>query len=105
MTTSLLLSALMVGAPGPKAPPKQPAKLTGEWVRADLICKFDPDGKVLVRQPGQDWRLHSAYTLDRAADPARIDWDLDPDWPDGLKGIAKVEGDKLTICLGNGKPS
>ena len=121
MTTSLLLSALLLGAPGLKAPPKQPLDLAGEWVResitfdgqsrspkgADLTYKFDQDGKLLIRRPGEEWRPHSAYTLDRTADPVGIDWDFDPDRPDGMKmkGIVKAEGDALIICLSNAEPS
>jgi uncharacterized protein (TIGR03067 family) len=121
MTTSLLLSALLLGAPGSKAPPKQPVDLAGEWVResltydgeprpvkgASLTYKFDPDGRWLIRWPGEEWRRHSTYTLDRTADPVGIDFDFDPDRPDGqkMKGIVKFEWDSLTICLSNAEPS
>ena len=122
MTTSLLLSALMLGAPGPTAPPKPPVNLDGEWVGETVVhegesrppkgagrrtYKFGPDGRGLIRGPGEEWRLHSTFALDRAADPVGIDFDFDPDRSRGLRmnGIVKVEGDALTICLSMAEPS
>jgi len=83
MTASLLLSAFIFGAPGSKSPPKQPVDLAGEWRTesttydgksgppkgADPTYKFDPDGKLLIRRPGEQWDLHSTFTLDRTTDP------------------------------------
>jgi uncharacterized protein (TIGR03067 family) len=120
VTSNLLLSLLIVGAPGPKDPPKQDVDLAGEWTKEsessagearpvlgkDLIFRFDPDGKCYVRRPGEKFALHSTYILDRTANPAGFDLDLYPDRPGRLvmRGIAKSAGDTLTNCLSNADP-
>ena len=104
--------AVVIGAPAKDAPKKEPPSIVGEWVgetgvrggKADnpppgASITFNNDGKVLMKEGGQDKAEEGSYKVDPKKDPAEID--ITP--PDGkgqtIVGIYKIEGDTLTICF------
>jgi len=110
--------ALVIGAPLTKDSPKKETSLVGEWVaqkattdgeerppsKAEAVFEFTADGKVIVRE-GKKQPDPADYKADPKKDPAEID--VTP--PAGaaaaaavMKGIYKIDGDTLTICLGRG---
>src|SRR4051812_28712661 len=118
MVRSFLLTAMVLAAPAPKEPPAKPGNLVGEWEKVGLsaegaardpkgpiLLRFDPDGKVYIRGPGEEPRLHATYTVDPSATRPAIDVDFDPGAAGPSRfcypGIFKADGDTLTICLGH----
>jgi len=109
--------ALTLGAPALKDPPKKPHNIVGEWVVESTMSAgkarpltgdplkyvFTTDGKWTVyrgeRKIGGDQR---GYFTDTKRDPPTIDLTTDTSDQETRKtlGIFKVEGDKLTLCIG-----
>jgi uncharacterized protein (TIGR03067 family) len=123
MSTQLILGlAVVVGAPvgKPDVKPAPPPSLVGEWAFdeswlfdgdiescAGRTIQFHADGKYLCRQDGKH-HGSGTYTFRTEANPAEVDWtETGMDKP--IRGIWKVEGDTLTICLTDpaqpGRPS
>jgi uncharacterized protein (TIGR03067 family) len=113
MCASLLLGVILaVGGVDAKDPPKKDApSIEGEWdgekaVRGGMErpvpdggikVTFTKDGKLVVKEGNKDPET-GTYTIDAKKSPAEID--LTPPKEDGTrKGIFKIEGDTLTICL------
>ena len=116
MTTSVLLAlAIAVAAPGTKNPPKKdPPALVGEWAGESGVEKgralalppgtgwvFTADGKSVLTLGGGAGSTEATYKADATKAPAELDLS---DGPKGkpLRGIFKVEGDTLTVCLVEG---
>jgi len=109
--------ALVVAAPGAKdAPKKDPPSIVGEWVGESGIrggkpdnppsgttITFTKDGKVLMKEGGDDKSHETTYTADPKKDPAEIDI-VPPAGEKGpaMVGIYKIEGDTLTLCFSTG---
>jgi uncharacterized protein (TIGR03067 family) len=115
MQTSLIIGlALAVSAPIPKDPPKKdPPSLIGEWLAESAIQGGKPDppppgatvtftkeGKFVVKE-GKDTRHEAEFTHDAKKDPAEIDISEGEPGKGSrtMKGIYKIEGDTLLICL------
>jgi uncharacterized protein (TIGR03067 family) len=111
VVVTLLLSAVL-GAPGPKDPPGKPDPIVGVWtleaigfrgeMRPDpdgLRWEFTADGKY-VRHRG-DKKSEFRYELGPKGEPRALDLLMIPDNPDTgvIRGICKVDGDRLTIAL------
>jgi uncharacterized protein (TIGR03067 family) len=118
MQTALLLgAAFALSAPALKDPPKKPHNIVGEWVVESMVTAgkarpqtaeplkyvFTADGKWLLyrgeRKVGDTQR---GYSTDTNKDTPTIDLTLDLSDQETRKtfGIYKVEGDKLTLCIG-----
>jgi uncharacterized protein (TIGR03067 family) len=109
MTSSLLLCALAVSAPGPKDAPKKESTIVGEWLiestvsdgqpersHPSLRYEFTADGRLIVRRDDEPTAVQY-YKVDPKADPPTIDV--------GEKahamvspGLFKLDGDKLLWC-------
>lgn len=118
MQTSLILGlALLVSAPIPKDPPKKDApSLFGEWVPESAVIggKVDPPppgstmtittkGRLVMKE-GKDEPVEMDFTFDPKKDPPEIDF-AEPRGGMGqkaLKGIYKLDGDTLMICIAMG---
>lgn len=104
--------ALAVGALGEKDAPKKDAPtIVGEWngekaVRGGnelpipdggIKVTFTADGKMLFKEGNKDEETGS-YKVDAKKNPGEID--ISPPKEGGeMKGIFKLDGDTLTICL------
>jgi uncharacterized protein (TIGR03067 family) len=120
MSATLLL-ALALAAPGPKDPPKKDAPApVGEWEVESVVIAgkpralgpnplyytFTADGKWHIhRAAGIPPATDRAYYFDPKADPPTIDLNHEPAEQEVrlTRGIYKIEGDTLTICLGRGR--
>jgi len=117
MQASLLIAlTLMVAAPAPKEPPKEPASVVGEWAASSVVVggkgqafperEFEyaltADGKFVVRKGKEGGE--GKYKLDPKKDPPEIDIFLEGDKADSptMQGIYKVDGDTLTLCVAPG---
>jgi len=115
MTPALLALAVAVAAPGPKDPPKKDSPaIAGEWAGESAVEKgrpirlppgtawtFTADGKSVLTLGGGAGSTDATYKADTTKAPAELDVS---DGPKGkpLRGIFKVEGDTLTVCLVEG---
>jgi uncharacterized protein (TIGR03067 family) len=110
MYPSLLAAlALSVGAPATKDAKKDPPSLVGVWeaekettggheraiAAGSLTIEFTADGKVSV-QEGAKRTGPVEYRIDPKRAPAEIDVT-----EMNMVGIYKVDGDTLTVCLGD----
>ena len=105
---ALIGLVVAVAAPAPKeaAPP-----LVGTWVCdgktlgavepvPDLVYEFTAGGILRVRFDGRPGQDHE-YRTDTTVKPAEIDW-LVTGTRQTMRGIFKVDGDRLTICWHDG---
>lgn len=118
MYSSLLVGlALVVGAPGAKEEPKkEAASIVGEWVgekavrggketpvpEGGITFTFTTEGKMMVSQGGKASQEAIAYKVDLKKKPAEISMEAPGD-KGTIKGIFKIEGDTLTLCIAQGK--
>jgi uncharacterized protein (TIGR03067 family) len=109
--------AVVLGAPAAKdAPKKEPPSIIGEWAGETGVrggkpdnpppgttITFSKDGKVLMKEGGDDKSQEGTYKADPKKDPAEIDI-VPPAIEKGptIVGIYKIEGDILTICFSMG---
>jgi uncharacterized protein (TIGR03067 family) len=118
MTSSVLVGlALVVAAPATKeTPAKDPPTLVGEWAGATGLrggkpdnpppgttLTFTADGKLLMKEGGDSKAEEGTYSADPKKAPAELD--ITPGGTEKaptIRGIYKVEGDTLTICLAIG---
>ena len=112
MSTQLLVGlALVVGAPALKPTPKvpDPPSLVGEWVVESWIADGEPEpcaGRTVTFSKGGAFVAHEngehlgagTFTCDPKSDPAEVDM-AEGGSPDPGKGIWKLEGDTLTLCM------
>lgn len=112
MTPAILALAVAVAAPAAKDPPKTDVTtIVGEWDAESAMSRGKPDnpppgttwtftaeGKSVLRIGGRDEPKDGTYKADPKKDPAEVDI---TDGPKGrpMRGIYKVEGDTLTLCL------
>jgi uncharacterized protein (TIGR03067 family) len=114
MTPVLLTLALAVAAPTTKDAKKDAPSIVGEWLAESAIesGKPDPpppgttwtfmaDGKSIITIGGAKGRDESSYTTDPKIDPPWLDVAASKGAA-AMKGIYKVEGDTLTLCLIDG---
>ena len=110
-TPVLVVLALAVGAPGPKPAAKDPVppSLVGEWTVESWVLDGQPEpcaGRTLtfvkagafVAQENGEHQGAGSYKCDPKTDPAEVD--MAEDGMEGpYKGIWKVDGDTLTLCV------
>lgn|SRR5262249_14793568 len=112
--TAVLVLSVAVSAPQLKdKPPKEPP-IIGEWARVGHLQAGQPVGpdnpshrQVFRADGGWEYyygtgKTHSdgmGFTTDPRQSPANIDIYLNRSTGDGWRGIYKVEGDTLTVCL------
>ena len=116
MNTFLFGLALVAGAPALKAPAKSESPILGLWsltewyingqqvgVADGSTTEFLPEGKRLLTQGRGQAADERGYKLHAKTSPAAIDYIRPSDGaqPDIFLGIYKVDGDTLTITLGN----
>jgi uncharacterized protein (TIGR03067 family) len=110
--------ALAVGAPAAKEDPKKnSSSLVGVWVAekgavggddraiqaGSVTIEFTADGKVGIREGGRQPDPVD-YHADPKKNPAEIDINGPPEMKDlNMRGIYRVEGDTLTLCLSRGE--
>jgi uncharacterized protein (TIGR03067 family) len=116
MQTSLMLGlALVVAAPAPKeAPKKDPPSLIGEWVPESAVhggmndppppgttITFTKEGKCVIKEGPDTERDSMTFTSDPKRDPPEIDINEPLGGMKGraMKGIYKIDGDTLLLCL------
>jgi uncharacterized protein (TIGR03067 family) len=112
MTPLFVGLALAVAAPaGKEAPKKEDPTLVGNWTVETVVksgkpapddkdggLDFTADGKAVLRDHGKN--IEGTYNSDPKKDPAELDITLEGGGMRvTLKGIFKVEKDKLTVCL------
>jgi uncharacterized protein (TIGR03067 family) len=113
MIPAVLALAVTLAAPAAKDGKKDPPSLVGEWAAETAVVggkldnpppgttwTFTADGKSVLQVGGGQAAGGSdaKYTTDAKKDPAQVDIS---DGPKGrsVKGIYKVEGDTLMLCL------
>ena len=112
MTPVLLTLTLTLAAPGPKDAKKDPPSLVGEWTAEGAVSRGKPDnpppgttwtfaadGKSVLRIGGGKEMVEGTYKTDPKKDPAEIDITPGIKKEGTMRGIYKVEGDTLTLCL------
>jgi len=108
--------AVVVAAPAPKeAPKKDPPSILGEWMPTTIVLggtkeeqtagslmTFTKEGKATMKE-GKDAKPDEmSYSIDPKQDPPHITLTQTDMGNLTLRGIYKLEGDSLTICLGIG---
>jgi uncharacterized protein (TIGR03067 family) len=110
MMPVLLFLALTAAAPQNEAKPTA-AALVGTWKaeavvmdgersepRPDVIWTFTAEGQSVLRVWADD-SMEGTYKADAAKDPPEIDISSGPKLGLPAKGLFRVEGDALTLCL------
>lgn len=107
------LLAIGVCCAGVAAKESDAEKLVGTWVAESgeqggekapedkikgLELTFAADGKVTLKSPKEPGKQKEAtFKLDGAKNPKEID--LTPEGDEPVRGIYKIEGNKLTLCM------
>ena len=114
MHGAILMTALALGAPALKEPPKKDGGIVGEWVVERLTIAaedepqpadcdrimFDSAGKYFRRQGSTgELRKIGTYSVDVTAKPMTIDMEAHTPGGGKWQGIFKIEDDTLTLCL------
>ena len=119
MMNGLLVAGLIlgVGAPAPKeAPKKGPAipSIVGMWETQKytaygmdipgkpMLFEFTADGQFKMTKIKEAQTSQSRYKLDASKDPAELDWLMNGDETKRIRGIYKIDGDTLTVCIEDG---
>jgi uncharacterized protein (TIGR03067 family) len=116
VNTTLLITALAIGAPALKDPPKKELQIEGEWVvesqvtggrslKSPIECHyiFSTDGKWIVTASNAKVKvppsLMQTYVINTKTTPASIDMRTSAglDQPN-MVGVIKVDRDTLTLC-------
>jgi uncharacterized protein (TIGR03067 family) len=116
VNTTLLITALAVGAPALKDPPKKELKIEGDWVVESQITGgrpvkssierhyiFSADGKwTMISSKAKAKNAPSltrTYVVDASTNPPSIDMKTSSGLAQpNMVGIIKVDGDTLTLC-------
>jgi uncharacterized protein (TIGR03067 family) len=111
MTHALLVLAVTVAAPAAKDGKKDLPGLVGEWAAESAVVRgkpdnpppgttwtFTADGKSVLRVGDGNGEVAGTYKADPKKDPAEVDITAGPKGGP-VKGLYKVEGDTLTLCL------
>jgi len=106
---AILLLGLLVTADKPKETPKAAPKIEGTWLVVSAVQDGKDeekakdskltfkDGKITVQKEGDNDK-NATYKLGTADKLKTID--VSPEGKDeSIKGIYKLDGDKLTICI------
>jgi len=110
---ALLVAGLIlgIGAPAPKeAPKKAPPSIVGMWetktwtvfgmeLHRPTLLEFTTDGQFNITQMERTQVAQHKYKLDATKDPAEVDQLFRGDEDQILKGIYKIDGDTLTVCI------
>ena len=112
MTPVLLALAVTVAAPAPKEAKKDPPSVLGEWLIESTTLNGAPlpggpvvtvvytaDGKSETRREGGAIVQSGTYTLDPKKEPAEVDLTSAPPAAGTWKGIYRLDGDTLTVCV------
>jgi uncharacterized protein (TIGR03067 family) len=122
MQVSVLVVTLALGAPALKDPPTKETGLVGEWELETVATGNNPpkpprpkgagvtryvftaDGTWIVYRGERRLGDDRAYFTDPKSNPPAIDLRYEPAEQDGRlsRGIYKVEGDRLTLCVARG---
>ena len=110
-------AALAPAAPALKDPPPKEPPIIGEWLRVghtEAWAAVGPDGEPhhQIFRPDGEWEYtyggrqgaagRKSYVINRGQNPSTIDIHTDPAGSPQWRGIYKVEGDTLTLCLVTG---
>jgi uncharacterized protein (TIGR03067 family) len=116
VNTTLLITALAVGAPALKDPPNKELKIEGEWVVESRVSAgrplkskveqryiFSADGKWTMTSSKSVAKngatLTRTYAIDASTNPPSIDMKSSSGLAQpNMVGIIKIEGDTLTLC-------
>lgn len=116
MQSALLITALAIGAPALKDPPKKELKIEGDWVVESQTTGgrplksaierhyiFSGDGKwTMISSKAKAKNAPSltrTFVVDPSTNPASIDMKTSSGLAQpNMVGIIKVEGDTLTLC-------
>jgi uncharacterized protein (TIGR03067 family) len=113
MSIALLVVAVAVAAPAAKDGKERPPSLVGEWeavkgvrdgAETDIpagryTLTFTADGKMTERRAGGP-NGEGTYATDPAKAPAEVDFvSTSEKGKPPVRGIYKVDGDTLTLCL------
>ena len=113
MYSFVLGLAVVVAAPAPKDVPKKDAPtVVGSWVAESVVVggtpeKLEPgmtftltgDGKCLVKEGKDDKPEEMSYFIDPKKDPGHFDLREPGMQGELMKGIYKLDGDTLIVCL------
>jgi uncharacterized protein (TIGR03067 family) len=110
----VVIAAFVLSAPAPKDPPKKVPSVVGVWEMESYTYagtprrlgaqpsryEFTDDSKWFTYR-GERKTGERTYSTNPKADPPTIDLNYDPSEqnPPMGRGIFKVEGDTLTVCL------
>lgn len=123
MNAMLLGIAVALAAPGLKEAPKKGTDIMGGWIDDTLILggkkipatigggvssrHFNKDGKYSTQVDGMEVGVSRGFKIDSTTTPWTIDLIDESPPPGGRKkdssvwrGIFKIEGDQLTLCMG-----
>jgi len=112
MTPIVLGLALAIAAPAPKeAPKKDQPTVVGTWLPETIVVGGAPekleagmtftltgDGKCMVKE-GKNEPDEMSYSMDPKKDPGHLDLREPGMQGELMKGIYKLDGDTLTLCL------
>jgi uncharacterized protein (TIGR03067 family) len=106
-----LMLAVVLAAPAAKDGKKDAPPIVGEWAAESAVANgkpdnpppgttwtFTADGKSILTIGGVIGSTESKYTTDAKKDPPWIDVEQGPKGAP-FKGIYKVDGDTLTLCV------
>ena len=112
MTPIMLALSLTLAAPAPKElPKKESPSIVGTWLPETMVIAGAPEkveagmsftltseGKCLVKE-GQGDSDEMSYFIDPKKDPGHFDLRESGMQGELMKGIYKLDGDMLTICM------
>jgi uncharacterized protein (TIGR03067 family) len=108
----LLVGSWALAAPAPKDAPKTSDPLVGQWLIEKAVrggkdstpppgstITFKADGRALIRDGKRGVDEENTYTTDATKTPAEIDVISLDKGVSPFRGIYKIEGDTLIVCV------